>query len=201
MAEVPDDDDDHGRRTSADPDGDGDETWSSPILWLSAAWLAGSLWAKEGETFQSWWGGGSDDAAAAASAAAAAAAAADGGRPQLPAGHPPVPRGATDLCAAALKAAHSSSWLHEPQPIAVAAVTAVVSVIVVIRRVFYERRKERERAAARKQRAMDCLKASSTAEAGGKPAREAIALDDWLAENTRQPTKRRPIPPENGGNL
>jgi hypothetical protein len=183
-----------------DADDDGDETWASPILWLCIAWLAGSLWAKEGETFQSWWSGGGGEAGDRDVAGAAATTAAVG-RPQLPNGHPPVPRGATELCSAALKAAHSSSWLHEPQPLAVAAVTAIVSVVVVIRRVLHERRKEKDRAATRERRAAACLAASTTAEAGGKPATEATAFDDWLAANTRRPTKSRPDAPQNGGNL
>jgi hypothetical protein len=109
-----------------DPEEEDEETFASlmsPVVWLSLAWFASLLygWITDSNDTD-WWRESQTPPMQLA---------------QMPKGHPPVPKGARDLCTAGLAAAaaagrEASSWLESNS--AVAFVTVVLSVVVGVRR-------------------------------------------------------------------
>ena len=165
-----------------DNPGDEDLDWQHPVVWLSLAWVVGSYFSVDDDSI---WG---------------SQAASGTKQQQLPEGHPPVPRGARDLCAAALNAVQQpSAWLPKPSFLKVGLATVVITVLVVARRYRIERARERQRAELRRQRAEQC--AASGGEDARQPARPPSDLDAWLTQHTRPASKPRPqVPPvEPGG--
>ena len=159
--------------------------WTSPVIWIAAAWLIGSVF-------------GSGDGAFSVSIPSMQDPTTTPEQPTMPENHPPVPRGARDLCSAALEAAKAASrserlqaWIFSPTPAVLGTVTAVVTAIVVIIRILVERKRACERVELLKQRA--AKRAAAMMSGGPTPppapsftSRES--MEAWVAANCRAPT-------------